>query len=149
MKFRFSLFYFLFAFLGCSSSNGDIDKPENNGGAEEGNIEVSGDKVIVTPLSYDQAFRNPMMGWRDVFSVGLDPIPANYPLPYGSVYKEYIPWDRIENVKTDGVEKVIAYSNHRWEKRISKSFHEYIFTGWEHRQSVIRTDLTAFVSHPI
>ena len=64
MKFRFSLFYFLFAFLGCSSSNGDIDKPENNGGAEEGNIEVSGDKVIVTPLSYDQAFRNPMMGWR-------------------------------------------------------------------------------------
>lgn len=66
MKFRFSLFYFLFAFLGCSSSNGDIDKPENNGGAEEGNIEVSGDKVIVTPLSYDQAFRNPMMGWRDV-----------------------------------------------------------------------------------
>ncbi len=107
--------YFLFAFLGCSSSNGDIDKPENNGGAEEGNIEVSGDKVIVTPLSYDQAFRNPMMGWRDVFSVGLDPIPANYPLPYGSVYKEYIPWDRIENVKTDGVEKVIAYSNHRWE----------------------------------
>ena len=85
MKFRFSLFYFLFAFLGCSSSNGDIDKPENNGGAEEGNIEVSGDKVIVTPLSYDQAFRNPMMGWRDVFSVGLDPIPANYPLPYGSV----------------------------------------------------------------
>ena len=115
MKFRFSLFYFLFAFLGCSSSNGDIDKPENNGGAEEGNIEVSGDKVIVTPLSYDQAFRNPMMGWRDVFSVGLDPIPANYPLPYGSVYKEYIPWDRIENVKTDGVEKVIAYSNHRWE----------------------------------
>ena len=115
MKFRFSLFYFLFAFLGCSSSNGDIDKPENNSGAEEGNIEVSGDKVIVTPLSYDQAFRNPMMGWRDVFSVGLDPIPANYTLPYGSVYKEYIPWDRIENVKTDGVEKVIAYSNHRWE----------------------------------
>ena len=103
MKFRFFLFYFLLAFVGCSSSNDDIEKPDGNKN-EEGNVTVTGDKVTINPLAYDQAFRNPMMGWRDVFSVGLDPIPAKYPLPFGSIYKEYIPWDRIENVKTDGVQ---------------------------------------------
>ena len=78
-------------------------------------VRLEGDYVIVTPEKYNRAFRNPMMGWRDVFSVGLDPIPNNYPLPYGSVYKEYIPWDKIEDNTSDGVEKIISYCNHRWE----------------------------------
>ena len=109
MKFRFFLFYFLLAFVGCSSSNDDIEKPDGNKN-EEGNVTVTGDKVTINPLAYDQAFRNPMMGWRDVFSVGLDPIPDKYPLPFGSVYKEYIPWDRIENVKPPGSKNALMRS---------------------------------------
>ena len=78
------------------------------------NVTVAGEIVTVKPEIYNTPFRNPMMGWRDVFSVGLDPIPSNYPLPYGSIYKEYIPWDKIENNDSDGVDKIVAYSNHRW-----------------------------------
>lgn len=80
----------------------------------KGSVEVVGDKVVVTPMECMEAFRNPMMGLRDVFSVGLDPIPADYPLPFGSMYKEYIPWDKIERNASDGVEQVIAYCEHRW-----------------------------------
>ncbi len=112
MKIKLLSLYCLFAFFSCSSSN---DNPIEGGNNDELlNVKVDGDNVIVEPLLYDGAFRNPMMGWRDVFSVGLDPIPSNYPLPYGSIYKEYIPWDRIESVKTDGVDKIVSYSNHRW-----------------------------------
>lgn len=77
-------------------------------------VVVNGDKVTVVPAEAAEPFRNPMMGLRDVFSVGLDPIPASYPLPFGSMYKEYIPWDRIERNASDGVEQVIAYCEHRW-----------------------------------
>ena len=75
---------------------------------------VSGDMVVVKPLYYDKPFRNPMMGWRDVFSPGLDPVPASYPLPYGSIYREYIPWNSIENRESDGVDKIRAFCNRRW-----------------------------------
>lgn len=81
----------------------------------EGRVVKKGDKIVVIPAEYTEPFRNPMMGLRDVFSVGLDPVPADYPLPFGSMYKEYIPWDRIERTESDGVEQVIAYCNHRWE----------------------------------
>lgn len=77
-------------------------------------VVVSGDNVIVTPLYYDKPFRNPMMGWRDVFSPGLDPVPQSYPLPYGSMYREFIPWNSIENKESDGVDKILAFCNRRW-----------------------------------
>tara|TARA_R110002050_G_scaffold169807_1_gene301635 strand:+ start:9845 stop:11407 length:1563 start_codon:yes stop_codon:yes gene_type:complete len=94
---------------GCSNGEEIVENVD-----DKTTVRVEGNYVIVTPEKYNKAFRNPMMGWRDVFSVGLDPIPNNYPLPYGSIYKEYIPWDKIEDKASDGVEKIISYSNHRW-----------------------------------
>ena len=45
----------------------------------------------------------------------MDKKRAEYPYPYGSIIKEYMQWNMMENVESDGVDKVIAYSNHRWE----------------------------------
>ena len=77
-------------------------------------VKVSGDMVVVKPLDYDGPFRNPMMGWRDVFSPGLDPVPASYPLPYGSMYREFIPWNSIEDKESDGVDKILEFCDRRW-----------------------------------
>lgn len=38
-----------------------------------------------------------------------------YPYPYGSIIKEYMQWNMLENNESDGVDKIIAYSNHRWQ----------------------------------
>lgn len=71
--------------------------------------------VKVTPYEYYNAFRNPMKGWREFFGPGVDKKRSEYPYPYGTMIKEYMQWNMMENVESDGVDKVIAYSNHRWE----------------------------------
>lgn len=71
--------------------------------------------VKVNPYEYYNAFRNPMKGWREYFGPGYDKKREEYPYPYGSIIKEYMQWNMMEDVESDGVDKVIAYSNHRWE----------------------------------
>lgn len=71
--------------------------------------------VTVTPYEYYGALRNPMKGWREYFGPGYDTKRTEYPYPYGSLIKEYMQWNMMENTEEDGVDKVIAYSNHRWE----------------------------------
>lgn len=64
---------------------------------------------------FEPAFRNPMKGLRDYYDpVALNQRRAEYPEPFGSMIKEYMQWRNMEQVESDGVEKVIAYSNHRW-----------------------------------
>lgn len=70
--------------------------------------------VYVTPFEYTKAYRNPMKGLREYFGPGYDSKRSEYPLPYGSLIKEYMQWNMMENVESDGVEKIIEYSNHRW-----------------------------------
>ena len=76
---------------------------------------VKGDVVYVTPFEYVKAFRNPMKGLREFFGPGYDTKRSGYPLPYGSIIKEYMQWNMMEKLETDDVDKVIQYSNHRWE----------------------------------
>jgi hypothetical protein len=71
-------------------------------------------KVTAQLPEYPGAFRNPMKGFREFFYPGVDKIRKTYPYPYGSMIKEYMQWNMIENKSTDGVDKIIAYSNHRW-----------------------------------
>ena len=78
-------------------------------------VVVENGTVTVNPYEYYQAFRNPMKGWREYFGPGYDMKRAEYPYPYGSIIKEYMQWNMMEDVESDGVDKVIAYSNHRWE----------------------------------
>jgi len=69
---------------------------------------------IVTLQEYDGALRNPMKGWREYFDPGVDQKRPEYPYPYGSMIKEYMQWNNLEDTITDGVDKIVAYSNHRW-----------------------------------
>ncbi len=71
--------------------------------------------VYVTFEEYRNAFRNPMKGLREFFSPGVDQKRQEYPYPYGAIIKEYMQWNMIENSSDDGVDKIIAYSNHRWQ----------------------------------
>jgi len=64
---------------------------------------------------YEPAFRNPMKGWREFFAPGDDRKRPEYPYPFGSMIKEYMQWSNMERVESDGVDKVIAYSDHRWQ----------------------------------
>ena len=70
--------------------------------------------VTIKPFEYYKAFRNPMKGWREFFGPGVDAKRKEYPYPFGTIIKEYMQWNMMENVESDGVDKVIAYSDHRW-----------------------------------
>ncbi|OUN78959.1 DUF4832 domain-containing protein [Alistipes sp. An54] len=74
-----------------------------------------GQNVHVSMAEYEPALRNPLKGFREYFMIGTDTRRPEYPYPYGSLIKEYMPWNMLENVASDGVEKIVAYSNHRWE----------------------------------
>ena len=59
--------------------------------------------ITVKPKEYVSALRNPLKGFRD-----------NYPHPYGTVNKTYIPWNELENNESDGLDKIRAYCNQIW-----------------------------------
>lgn len=81
----------------------------------EGDVEVVDGRVHVNPKEYAPAFRNPMKGLREFFGPGYDRKRDEYPYPYGSMIKEYMQWNMLEDKESDGVDKIIAYSDHRWE----------------------------------
>ncbi|MBR5033848.1 MAG: DUF4832 domain-containing protein [Bacteroidales bacterium] len=90
-----------------------IDEPDPTPSLD--NTTVKDGVVTVKPFEYYNAFRNPMKGWREFFGPGVDPKRSEYPYPFGSIIKEYMQWNMMESVESDGVDKVIAYSDHRWQ----------------------------------
>ncbi|MFZ4413836.1 MAG: DUF4832 domain-containing protein [Bacteroidales bacterium] len=78
-------------------------------------VSIVDNRVVVIPIEYYTAFRNPMKGFREYFGPGYDTKRSEYPYPYGSLIKEYMQWNMLENKESDGVDKIIAYSNHRWQ----------------------------------
>ena len=103
----------LLAVLGTNCSKDNGERFPNTGNT--GSTTVENGIVKVVPYEYYQAFRNPMKGFREFFGPGIDKKRSEYPYPYGSLIKEYMQWNMLENVESDGVDKVIEYSNHRWE----------------------------------
>lgn len=85
-------------------------------GAEKSGYDakMSGRRVRVRMEEYQPAFRNTMKGLREFYAPGQDAVREEYPYPYGSLIKEYMQWDKMENNASDSVSKVIEYSNHRW-----------------------------------
>lgn len=61
--------------------------------------------VVVRPPIYDKAFANPLMGFRP--DVGGKH-------PYGTMFRQYIPWNTIENAESDGIDKIRAYCDAAW-----------------------------------
>ncbi len=110
--------YMILALVLASAGTGCSDKePEKvlPQGGLSGDVKVENGIVKVAPYEYYNAFRNPMKGLREFFGPGYDVKRAEYPYPYGTMIKEYMQWNMMENVESDGVDKVIEYSNHRWE----------------------------------
>ncbi len=89
--------------------------PALPGGAQGYDAEMSSGRVNVKMSEYTPAFRNPMKGFREFFQPGVDKKRPMYPYPYGTMIKEYMQWNMIEDDPGDGVGKIVAYSNHRWE----------------------------------
>ena len=101
----------LAATAGCEKDNSE-HFPQSG---DTGSTTIENGVVKVVPYEYYQAFRNPMKGFREFFGPGIDKKRSEYPYPYGSLIKEYMQWNMMENIESDGVDKVIAYSDHRWE----------------------------------
>ena len=98
-------------FYSCKEEDHGILPPIEGGGT----VEVKDGRVTVNPAEYLYAIRNPMKGLREFFGPGYDKVRDEYPYPYGSIIKEYMQWNMLENNESDGVDKIIAYSNHRWQ----------------------------------
>ena len=110
MKNIFVIIISLLISYSCSKEDHGVLPPIE----DEVTIEVNNGKVKVNPKEYNFAFRNPMKGLREFFGPGYDKVRTEYPYPYGSMIKEYMQWNMMEETVDDGVEKIIAYSNHRW-----------------------------------
>ena len=109
VKYTFTTLFALLVLAACKP----IEDP--NPVANLDTTTVENGVVTVKPFEYYNAFRNPMKGWREFFGPGVDPKRPEYPYPFGSIIKEYMQWNMMENVESDGVDKVIAYSDHRWQ----------------------------------
>lgn len=101
-------FLILLFFVSCKTQEEIITNPSST-------VSVSNNTVTVTPYEYYKPIRNPMMGLREFFAPGRDVRRPEYPYPYGTVIREYMQWNKLENVATDGVDKMTTYSNHRWQ----------------------------------
>jgi Domain of unknown function (DUF4832) len=62
-------------------------------------------EVTVVPAVSDQAFRNPLKGFRPDLGDSH---------PYGATLRQYVKWNDIENNASDGVDKIRSYSNAKW-----------------------------------
>jgi hypothetical protein len=122
------LFLFLFFFVSCKEEEHGILPPIN----DSDSVVVKDGKVTVNPLEFIHAIRNPMKGFREYFGPGYDKVREEYPYPYGSIIKEYMQWNMMEDNKNDGVDKIISYSNHRWKdvEKINVKVIPRIFIVW-------------------
>lgn len=105
-----------FSFFGCTLLIAGVVSISSckTGGNTVQDVQVRNGRVLVQLQEYPAAFRNPMKGFREFFLPGVDKKRAEYPYPYGSMIKEYMQWNMLEDDPSDGVDKIIAYSNHRW-----------------------------------
>lgn len=62
-------------------------------------------EVIIHPSEYDHALRNPLKGFT---TRGI------YDHPWASTAHIYIRWNELENHESDGIEKIIEFSNRKW-----------------------------------
>lgn len=60
-------------------------------------------RVVVEPVEYSQAIRNPLKGFRGYVEG-----------EYISLIKDYVKWNEIESAASDGVDRIREYSDRRW-----------------------------------
>jgi hypothetical protein len=86
---------------GQSAAN---DKAENSPA-------VSGvQTVVIRPLEYQRALRNPLMGFRPNTNAGSTYSGESY----ATVTRCYIKWNEIENSESDTIDKIKTFCNAKW-----------------------------------
>lgn len=68
--------------------------------------------VTVTPIEYSGALTNPAKGFRPSFR-GYN-TPSWDARPYVTLVRHYIHWNDIENVASDGVDKILQFCDQTW-----------------------------------
>ncbi|MFC1653175.1 DUF4832 domain-containing protein, partial [Planctomycetota bacterium] len=68
--------------------------------------------VTVNPREFKGAINNPLKGFRDYHANG-----------YGLIRRQYVPWNKLEIAKGDGIERIIAHTNQITKLR-GKAFEE-------------------------
>jgi hypothetical protein len=63
-------------------------------------------EVVIHPLASDEAFANPLAGFRP------DLGNSNH---YATLFRQYIKWNEIENSEADGVDKIQAFCDAAWQ----------------------------------
>jgi len=102
--------------IGCSNRNEDGGSMANNNrvpGAERGGtVVVDGWLVTMDLFETDEAFQNPMKGFRSTRYLGqqLDI------KEYTSVFKHYIKYTDLEENETDTAQKIIDWSDEVWKR---------------------------------
>ena len=62
--------------------------------------------VFVEPKEYEDAFSNPMCGFRGGFMDQTD--------GYITTIRDYVPWNAIEKNADSTVQEIIDYTNEKW-----------------------------------
>ncbi|MDI1248447.1 MAG: DUF4832 domain-containing protein [Lacunisphaera sp.] len=94
--------------------------------------------VTVQPEEYGRAFRNPLKGFRPGF--GKE---QKQPHEYGTLAKTYFRWNELENAASDGVAKITAVCDARWQGGAERNikFIPRVYLTWPRRESGWPADL--------
>jgi len=66
------------------------------------------DPVVVRPMEYRLALRNPLMGFRPELG------PKAFEHDYATLVRQYIRWNQIENAESDGEDQIREFCHDRW-----------------------------------
>jgi len=119
---RFKIISFIFiialftCLVSCNNNREDDESVNNNNrvpGAERGStVVVDSWFVLIDLYETDEAFSNPMKGFRSTQYLGQQ---LNI-REYTSVFKHYIKYTDLEQYETDTAEKIIDWSNEAWRR---------------------------------
>ena len=91
--------------------------------------------VTIHPEEYERAFRNPLKGFRPGFGTKHE---------YGTLVKTYLRWNELEAAAGDGVDKIKAVCDARWQGGAAQNlkFIPRVYLSWPKRESGWPADLT-------
>jgi len=69
---------------------------------------ASAAEVVIRPVEYGHALRNPLKGFRP------DVNPRAFEHEYATLTRCYLKWNELENDASDGVDKIVRVCNERW-----------------------------------
>jgi len=77
-------------------------------GVATGPAGVGGAEVVIRPVEYAHALRNPLKGFRP----NVNPHAFNH--EYATLARCYLRWNELENDESDGIDRILRVCNERW-----------------------------------